>query len=246
MKLIILTTCYNAKPYIGRTIESLKVQKYTDWHCYITDDMSTDGSAEHIKSLIKDDSRFTLIVNTIKHYQPGNYWQVLKLKNIDDEDICITLDGDDWLPNGDVLDNVLGYYENPEIWITCGQFIQWHGANRYSKGFTTRPENFDNLRQQSWRSSHMRTFKAWLFRNIKEEDLKAPNGKFWEVTGDLSFMYPMLEMAGINRTHYTQDINYIYNVQTELNDFKVNLQKQLEYANLIRDKKPYAYITKHK
>ena len=242
----ILTTCYNAKPYIGRTIESLKMQNHTDWSCYITDDMSTDDSVAHIKSLIKDDSRFTLIVNKKKYYQPGNYWQVLQLKDIADEDICITLDGDDWLPNNGILDNVLRYYENPDIWITCGQFIQWHGGDRFSKGFTTRPPTFDNLREQVWRSSHMRTFKAWLFRKIKVEDLKAPNGNFWEVTGDLSFMYPMLEMAGIDRTHYTQDINYIYNVETDLNDYKVNLQKQLEYAKLIRDKKPYDYITKHK
>jgi len=119
----ILTTCYNAKPYIDRTIKSLKLQKYTDWHCYITDDMSTDGSVAHVRELIKDDSRFTLIVNGIKHYQPGNYWQVLQLKDIDDEDICITLDGDDWLPHAGVLDNVLRYYENPDIWVTCGQLI---------------------------------------------------------------------------------------------------------------------------
>ena len=242
----ILTTCYNAQPYIGKTITSIKAQKNTDWHCYITDDISTDDSVELIKELIKDDNRFTLIVNENKHYQPGNYWQILQHKEINDDDICITVDGDDWLPNHGVLDNVLRYYENPNIWVTCGQFLQWHGSNKFSQGFTTKPSTFESLRKQPWRSSHLRTFKAWLFRRIKEEDLRAPNDNFWEVTGDLSFMYPMLEMAGIERVNYTTEINYIYNVETTLNDFKINLNKQLKYAKLIRDKKPYDYITKHK
>lgn len=246
MKIIILTTCYNAKKYIGRTIQSLKEQEWTDWHCYITDDISTDGSVEYVKELIEGDDHFTLIINTEKLYQPGNYWQVLQREEIKDDDICITIDGDDWLANNIVLGNVLRYYENPNIWMTCGQFLHWYGSNKYEKGFTTKPTSFDTLRKQAWRSSHLRTFKAWLFRKIHKKDLIAPNGNFWEVSGDLSFMFPMLEMSGIERSYYSNDINYIYNVETELNDYKINLKKQLQYANLIRAKKPYDYITDNK
>ena len=251
MKLIILTTCYNAKKYIWRTIQSLQAQNIQDWHCYITDDMSTDGSADFVEAQIKGDDRFTLIRNESKMYQPGNYWQVLQREEINDEDICITVDGDDWFPVINVLERLKKYYEDPNIWVSCGQFVQWHGpdengTDRYSKGFTTKPANFKNLRNQPWRSSHLRTFKAWLFRRIEKEDLIAPNGCYWEVTGDLAFMYPILEMAGIGRTLYTEDINYVYNVESDLNDFKVNYTKQMEYANLLRAKKPYDYITEHK
>jgi glycosyltransferase involved in cell wall biosynthesis len=217
-----------------------------DFHCYITDDMSTDNSADVVEGLIDGDTRFTLIRNVEKWYQPGNYWQILQIDEIDDEDICVTVDGDDWLPHETVFNNVMKYYEDPNIWVTCGQFLEFKGNNKYTTGFTARPSTFDNLRKRPWRSSHMRTFKAWLFREIKKDDLKAPNGEFWEVTGDLSFMYPMLEMAGGDRVHYTKDINYIYNVETDLNDFKVNLSKQLQYANLIRAKNSYDYLTEHK
>lgn len=243
----ILTTSYNAKPYIWKTIQSLQAQTVDDWHCYITDDMSTDGTADFVETQIKDDKRFTLIRNKSKMYQPGNYWQILQRKEIDDEDICITVDGDDWFPITAVLERVQSYYSDPNIWVTCGQFVQWHGADengqeRYSAGFTSKPATFDNLRQLPWRSSHLRTFKAGLFRKIKKEDLIAPNGCFWEVTGDLAFMYPILEMSGIERTLYTEDVNYVYNVETDLNDFKVNYSKQMEYAKLLRAKKPYDHI----
>ena len=247
----ILTTSYNAKKYIWRTIQSLQAQSNKDWHCYITDDMSTDGTPEFVESQIKGDDRFTLIRNTEKMYQPGNYWQILQLEEIDDDDICVTVDGDDWFPVVQVLERIDNYYQDPNIWMTCGQFLQWRGLDSngkdlYSKGFTSKPDSFENLRTKPWRSSHLRTFKAWLFRKIDKQDLIAPNGNFWEVTGDLAFMYPMLEMSGIKRTLYVEDINYIYNVETDLNDFKVNYTKQMQYANLLRAKDSYDYITEPK
>lgn len=96
MKLIIMTTLYNAEKYIGSCIESVKNQTYKNFKMVITDDMSTDNSREIVKELIKDDDRFLLIENQAKFYQPGNYWQISNLDFVEDEDILVTLDGDDF------------------------------------------------------------------------------------------------------------------------------------------------------
>jgi glycosyltransferase involved in cell wall biosynthesis len=240
MKIRVLTTSYNAIDWIDKTIDSIQNQTITDFKVYITDDLSTDNSREYVKGLIAGDNRFELIENTEKLYQPGNYWSVLQRKEIDNEDIIITIDGDDWLPTPTVFERVLRYYSENSIWLTCGQFLEYHGENKYKMGFVSKPTNFKNLRTARWTSSHLRTFKAGLFRLIKKEDLYAPSGNFWESTGDLSFMFPMLEMAGESRIKYiTNDINLIYNVATPLNDFKVNLKQQLDYARLIRSKPKY-------
>ncbi len=45
-------------------------------------------------------------------------------------------------------------------------------------------------------TSALRTFKYKLWKNIKEEDLKNREGKFYEAAWDLAFMFPMFEMAG--------------------------------------------------
>jgi glycosyltransferase involved in cell wall biosynthesis len=61
--------------------------------------MSTDKTVDIIKKTILGDDRFILIENKQKMYQPGNYDQVIRGLNIPDNEICVEIDGDDWLPN---------------------------------------------------------------------------------------------------------------------------------------------------
>jgi glycosyltransferase involved in cell wall biosynthesis len=56
--MIILTTSYNCENFIERSLLSIMGQKFKDFTCYITDDLSTDNTREIIKKTIKDDKRF--------------------------------------------------------------------------------------------------------------------------------------------------------------------------------------------
>ena len=85
----------------------------------------------------------------------------------------------------------------------------------------------------------MRTWKAFLWRKIKEEDLKDENGEYWSVAGDLAFMYPMLEMSGYKHYKFLETINYVYNAENPLNDHKVNSQSVFSVCNKIRKKEKY-------
>lgn len=60
MKVSIITPCYNASPYITRTILSVQNQTITDWEMIVIDDGSTDNSAEIVKTLAKEDPRIKL------------------------------------------------------------------------------------------------------------------------------------------------------------------------------------------
>ena len=57
----IIVTFYNQAYYIAKTLESIKLQTYTNWECIIVDDGSFDDSAEVIKEFIKYDTRFTYL-----------------------------------------------------------------------------------------------------------------------------------------------------------------------------------------
>lgn len=48
---------YNCESVIGKTIECLQAQTYTDWELNAVDDCSTDSSAEIIKAYAETDSR---------------------------------------------------------------------------------------------------------------------------------------------------------------------------------------------
>ena len=242
MKIVITTTLFNSEKYIGKCIESVKSQTFKNFKMVITDDMSTDNSREVVKTLIENDDRFLLIENTKKLYMPGNHLQVSKLNFVDDEDILVTLDGDDWFPDSDVLSRIFMYYFRTNILMSFGQFVHYHGEGKYSSGFTQKPNSFIDIRNLPWTTSHLRTYKAKVFKRIDENDLIGPTGNFWETAGDLAVIYPMIEMVGEENIHFTNDINLVYNIESNLNDYKVDLTRQTTYANLIRSKNSYARI----
>jgi glycosyltransferase involved in cell wall biosynthesis len=232
----ILTTLYNCENYIEKSLGSIMGQNYKDFKCYITDDLSTDNSVNTTKNFIKNDNRFILIENKSKMYQPGNYDQILRGDyNIDDNDIIVEVDGDDWLPDANVLNRINNVYSDNKIWIANGSF-------RYSTGqmgFATKPRSINNIRNEVFTASHIRTWKSFLWRKIDQSDLKDENGNYWKVAGDLSFMYPMLEMAGDEHYKFMDEINYIYNETNPLNDHKVNMDSVNEIVYKIRNKNPY-------
>lgn len=229
--IVILTTCYNASPFIKECIDSMKIQNNNNWKCYIMNDLSTDDSLNVVMENVKGDDRFVVINNTEKHWQFRNYHQVITNKEIvSDEDICVTLDIDDYFPDSEVLNRVEGYYKDGNTLVTHGQFKYDNGRI----GFTRPPVDVNNPRNSPFTLSHLRTFKAFLFRNIKEEDYIV-NGKWPECAGDTFFTYPIFEMAGINRIKFVNDINMVYRLHS-LNEHVVNMKTQQECANWVRHK----------
>jgi len=236
--MVILTTTYNCENFVEKSLFSIMSQKYKDFTCYITDDMSTDKTVEIIEKTIKGDSRFVLIKNEKKMYQPGNYDQVIRGLNIPDDEICLEVDGDDWLPNANVFGLINDVYQNQDVWMTSGSFKYQDGR----PGFAQPPQNQNNIRQQTFTLSHLRTWKSWLWKKINQQDLKDTTGEYWSVAGDLSFMFPMFEMSGLQNYRHINDIIYIYNESNPLNDHKVNMSKVINTVSKIRSMTPYSKI----
>jgi glycosyltransferase involved in cell wall biosynthesis len=238
--MVILTGFYNAEKYIERSLLSIMSQRFKDFTCYITHDMSTDNSVNIVKELIKDDNRFILIDNYEKKlYQAGNFDNVIRYnKNINDDEVLVEVDGDDWLPDSNVLTRINEVYSNPNVWIANGSFKYSNGTPGFAKPQT----NFENLRSQFFTASHIRTWKAFLWRKIKEEDLKDENGNYWQWSGDLCFMFPMLEMSGEEHYRFMNEINYVYNAENPINEHKVNMGMVTNHSSMIRAKKPYNKI----
>lgn len=233
--MIVLTTTYNCEKFVEKSLFSIMSQRFKDFKCYITDDMSTDNTVNVVKGIIKDDPRFILIENHEKFYQPGNYEQVIRWRAIEGNEVCVEVDGDDWLPNSNVLSKINDIYQDDNVWMTSGSFKYHDGRS----GFANPPSKFSDVRKQTFTLSHLRTWRAWLWKKILPEDLKDDDGKFWSVAGDLAFMFPMFEMSGEEHYRFLPDVNYIYNESNPINDHKVNLDKVMKTVNKIRNKKEY-------
>jgi glycosyltransferase involved in cell wall biosynthesis len=235
--MVIVTGFYNAKNYIERCLFSIKTQTFKDFKCYITHDLSTDNSVELVKKFIKDDPRFILVNdNEKKLYQAGNFDKTIRYnKDIDDNELIIEVDGDDWLPDSNVFQRINDLYKDNNVWIANGSFKYSNGE----LGFAQSQKDFKNLRQSRFTASHIRTWRAFLWRKINESDLKDENGNYWQWSGDLCFMFPMLEMSGEEHYRFMTDINYVYNAENPINEHKVDMTMVNDHATKIRNKKPY-------
>jgi glycosyltransferase involved in cell wall biosynthesis len=237
--MIILTTFYNAENYIERCIASVLGQTFKNFKCYLIDDVSTDSSYELSKKLINNDERFVLIKNTEKKYKTHNYVSILNENlEIGDNEVIVELDGDDWLSNSNVLKLINEIYLDENIWITNGSFKYASGG----MGFSSEQRNFDSLRTSVFTASHLRTWRAFLWKKIKDEDHKDSEGNYWKINADLAYMLPMLEMA--NRGHYKfiPDILLIYNDLNPLNDHKIDINLVNKLSLEIRRRNKYKTI----
>jgi hypothetical protein len=49
------------------------------------------------------------------------------IKQIKEDEILICLSGDDWLFDDNVLENLNNYYNDNDVWMTYGKYIDWDG-----------------------------------------------------------------------------------------------------------------------
>tara|TARA_R110000824_G_scaffold74160_3_gene188781 strand:+ start:1114 stop:3087 length:1974 start_codon:yes stop_codon:yes gene_type:complete len=236
-KLIILTTLYNSEKWIDKCIQSIKDQTVDNYKCFVLDDISTDSSVESARKAIGEDPRFVLVQNTKKYYQTGNYDQIIQSEQVNDNDICVEVDGDDWLPDNEVFHRILDAYSDEETWLAFGQFKYADGRPGFAK-----QGSVAQCRTSVFTMSHIRTWKAFLWRNIKTEDLYTHTGWYSDGGGDLFFMTPMYEMATEKHTKFMNEVNYVYNDENPLNDHKRSANPQHEHAHYARQKPPYGSL----
>jgi len=242
-KFVIVIPFYNVEEWVDKCVKSVLLQDNRDYKCILVDDISTDKSCEIIESLVSDDERFTLVKNKEKKYALQNIYEAIQSSGQDNEDIIVTLDGDDWLATKRVLSTLDKTYNDTNCWMTYGSYIEY--PSRRIGPFCKKIDPYvvdNNLHRESrWVSSHLRTFKRGLWNKIDPNDLKGSDGKFYRMTWDQAFMFPMLEMSA-HRAHHISSPLYVYNRDNPINDDKVNHRLQIETENIIRSKSKYAKI----
>jgi hypothetical protein len=156
----------------------------------------------------------------------------------------VTLDGDDWLPEDDkeVLSRLNTIYSSDEIWLTYGQFQLY--PSKIMGWASPMPDyivEHNAFRDFQHLPTHLRTFYAWLFKQIKTEDLLYL-GNFYPMTWDQVMMFPMIEMAG-ERHKFIADVMYMYNDENSISDHYVSRQLQAHLAQIVRHKKRYQRLS---
>lgn len=241
-RFIIVVPFYNASKWIGKSIKSIMLQNYDNFSCIIADDSSTDNSYQKCKKIVEGDDRFILI-KTKKNLGPlGNAYEAATVHNKehDIENIIVILDGDDFFSSKNTLSILNEHYNKNKCWMTYGSYINL--SNREVGKFSSKvPELVvkNNLyRQSPWLTSHLRSYKFGLLKNVQKSDIINKDGEYYKAAGDLAIMFPLLEMSG-ERAHFIKDILYIWNDLNELNEHKDKRQLQISCEQQIRSLEKY-------
>ena len=216
-------------------IDSIKKQEIHEWGAVIIDDASDNGNKEYLEILlepIKD--KITYIRNFKRIGLLKNTWLAITNYCSNPDSIIITLDMDDGLIGSKVLNKIKMEYDNGAD-VTVGSMLRTDKETNYIA-------DFENPRRKPgggnvWQ--HLRSFRKYLFDNIKKEDFLV-NGKWIDVATDWVYMLPIVEMS--KKPVYIKEKLYYYEPSDTLikrrqirENFISKIVSKSEYSKLKRD-----------
>jgi len=208
-KMVVLVPFRNAGRYIIDCVNSFIVQEYDNYEVYMLDDASDDGTMDLI------DREYDFI-HKLRNAERGgalrNICNALMTIPIDDDDIVILVDGDDYVFGEYAFQIVNERYAYSTALLTYGMEINNFGHVGWYHMYSQ--EQFDNLRRSApFMASHLKTFKYKLFKELLKQDptlsrFKFPNGQFYMHAYDVALMFSLMEIAGIENIAFISNVNY--------------------------------------
>lgn len=236
-RLIVVIPCYNCGVYIGECLNSLQAQTFTDWTALVADDCSDDDTEARVAPYLKDE-RILYRRGKERAWLMGNTVGALRSLDLAPNDVVAILDGDDWIfPT--CLEKLWEAHGQGYDIVHTDEEIDGVGHSLGAPLIVGTP-----VRQQSWRFSHIRSFKGYLFTLLDDDTFRDSTGAYFRAAGDLALYFPMAELAGPQKVHYIPEALYHYRVHDNCN-FKIMRDEQIRNNWDIRSRTPLSPQTTH-
>lgn len=233
-------------------------------------DVSTDGTGNAVKKYIQD-NRFENCIEFLemKKRQRQGMGRYTAFHRCFDDEICVNLDGDDWLYDDFVLENLEKHYISKNILVSYGCYYSYdRRCLRVGKSmmipynnilfgtmyFPDRVKRSKLFRNGPWISAHLRSAYAKLFKSIELRHFIDHEGNFFKMVTDGCEMYPVLEMSLMRNSNIARPMMVYNRYNSELYDtsFYKNIDPSNEYNNdyrkkvtkLIKNREYYSNICK--
>ena len=172
--MVVMVPSYNNSKYCRHNLRSIFDQKYSNFRVIYIDDASKDNTYDQVKQFLstaRKDIPVSLIHNETNRGALANLYNAIH--SCRDDEIIVTVDGDDYLAHEYVLDKLNRIYSNDQIWMTYGNFLNYPTFTQTPVTCKQIPPSViigNKFRHSEWVSSHLRTFYAGLFKKIKLQD----------------------------------------------------------------------------
>jgi glycosyltransferase involved in cell wall biosynthesis len=244
-KFVIVAAVYNGEQYVRRHLDSIFGQNYPKerFTHLIIDDASSDATGDLVQLFVGDnpDGNIHYLRNADRRGGCANLTH--GFREADPESIVIQVDGDDWLPDPNVLSYLNLLYQDPSLWMTYNTWTFSDGRPALNSwAIPERVVRAQSYRDEAWTSSHLHSFRAKLFRHVREESLIDPDtGDYFSSAVDMAHYFPMLELAGGHARH-VERVLYVYNLHPSSIE-NTQREKQLACEKRIRGLERYRALT---
>jgi len=238
----IIVPSFNSLDYLARTLHSIEMQSDRQYDVCVIDDGSSIKAQRELITEFCGRNGWKFLFN--KKNQGALYGLVNAIPLLDcvDDDVIVVIDGDDWLAHAEVFSTLRKTYTENDVYLTWGQCEIYPGGKtpvNYAQpipDLVIRQNLFRDIPFVFW---HPGTFKYFLWRHIKDSDLRDTNGEYFMLMKDKATLYPMLEMAR-EKIKFIKDTLYIYNLENPLNDYTNTLpEEHIRVDELIRKRPRY-------
>jgi len=239
-----VVTCErNAGEYVLRCLDSVYAQDYPKESIrhILIDDHSTDETPALIHSWLEihPDHRVEFIANPERVGGTANTIRGFSMPAA--ESIVLELNGDDWLPDSEVLAFLNKVYDDEDVWMTYNTLCYPNGqVPTWAMPYPARVVKDNAFREYpDWPSSHLHTFRQVLFGHIRPETFIDPEtGEYWESADDQAIYLAMLELSASHARHLNR-VTCVYNFWESSHSYEAPKMTQ-ERARRIRQGKKYS------
>jgi glycosyltransferase involved in cell wall biosynthesis len=208
----IIINCGPCQDFIGQCLASVKAQSVTDWEAWVTVDPCGDETYRRAALAAIGDSRIQLKQNETRRYSMHNLVESIQRSKAEPEDVIVNLDGDDWFAD-EALKTIADTYERFDCWMTYGSWLSnvTGPSGRRDGLWPAYPEGTTDFRRHRFLGTAVRTWKKWLWDQMKDSDLRDDSGRYVRVSEDQMIMIPLLEMCGTERARHIAAPLMVYN-----------------------------------
>ena len=198
---VFIIPSYNNSEWIERNLQSIFDQTYVKWKIIYINDNSTDDTHDKFMNLSKGHmDKITYIQNTTKYGQAFNRYRAYN--RCEDNDICIMLDGDDWLASPFVLQYLIYFMHINNVNVTYGHFQSYskgvltpYVSENTKHGYSDKVVKEGTYRSDIWRGMHLRVMCAKYLKRIDPMDFIMTDNSFIYCATDMVESFAVLELS---------------------------------------------------
>lgn len=225
---VFVIPAHNNVETVEKLLSSILEQNYPDYRVIYLDGGSTDGSYEKALAYLKQhdpDHRVKVIRKPSEANLAESYYHAVH--SCADDDIIIHLEGKDWLSQPEVLTKLNQMYENPEIWLTYAQYLEYPSFKKgYQRILPRKTLYRKKIHRAPWVISPFKTYYAGLFKRIDIEE-NFYQGTFLSLESEKALLLPMAREA---RWHvrFVPEVLYVHH-KSHTNKSKLHLASYSEH-----------------